>query len=416
MLSQEYNTSISKCLLLLFLVCIASISSCSDDDTISIQFSKYPNGKDFAFTITDDPDYGTFEERYIMFGLLDELGFKTTTCVWVLDNKHGSGINGGKTNTRGVTTTNEDYLKLLQILQKKGFEICLHTAGPGNDYREETQKGYELFKKQFGHYPIINTNHATNLEDICWGKDRFSNPIMKSIYGLFADPFYGHIRKSKYFWGDICKDKTKYVRGWATDSINTLSTNKTMPYNLDDKPYVNWWFGCSDGYNCNKFTRLISDANIKKLVNERGTCIAYTHFAYGFIDKNTKAVNETFKKQLTKLSKLNGWFVPASTMLDRFILLRNVEILNDKDTALIINHNNEAVNGFTILTNQEKLYSFNSNEWKYSNEDGEIILGNLPGYTILKLGKSDKILMDYSPGIDERINIVWSWFIGRFNK
>ena len=74
------------------------------------------------------------------------------------------------------------------------------------------------------------------------------------------------------------------------------------------------------------------------------------------------------------------------------------------------------MNGFTILTNQEKLYSFNSNEWKYSNEDGEIILGNLPGYTILKLGKSDKILMDYSPGIDERINIVWSWFIGRFNK
>ena len=413
---KHLNSSKSKFTLLVFLLSISIIPSCSDHDILSIKLAKYPNGKDFAFTIIDDPDYGTFEERYIMFGLLDELGFKTTTCVWVLDNKHGSGMNAGKSNTRGITTTDESYLTFLYDLQNKAFEICFHTVSPGNDLREETQNGYELFKEQFGHYPKINTNHATNLEDIYWGKDRFSNPIMRYLYGIIANPFYGHTKTSQYFWGDICQEKTKYVRGWATDKINTLSTNKTMPYHLDEKPYVNWWFGCSDGYNCNKFIRLLSDANIKKLIAERGTCIAYTHFAYGFIAKDSKVVNEDVKKQLSKLSQLDGWFVPVSNILDRFLLLRNVELINDHNSVLIINHNHETVNGLTVLTNQNRVYLFNRSEWIYPNKDGEIILGNLPPYSALKLGRSEKLPKNYSPGIGERITIVWDWFAGRFNK
>jgi len=392
------------------------LSSCSQDNTISATISPYPDGKDFAFTIIDDPDYGTFAERSIMYGLLENLGLKTTTCVWVLDNKHGSGVNGGKTNSRGITTTDKNYLALLQDLQNKGFEICLHTVGPGNDLRKETQAGYELFKEQFGHYPYINTNHANNLEDIYWGKDRFSNTIMKYFYVINADPFYGHIKESEYFWGDVCQEKTKYVRGWATDKINTLSTNKTMPYHLDDKPYVNWWFGCSDGYDCNKFTRMLSDNNIKKLVMERGTCIAYTHFAYGFIDKDSKTVNYNFNNQLSKLARLDGWFVPVSTILDRFLLLRNVELISTNNAVLIINHNNEPVSGLTILTDQIKRYVCNRSQWVYPNKDGEIVLGTLPPYSVLKLGDSERPPVQDSPGIAERVTIVWDWLIGRFNK
>lgn len=402
-------------LIILYIVALIPLS-CSDGNDINISISRYPDGKDFAFTITDDPDYGQLEEKPIIYDMLYELGFRTTVPIWVLDNKHGSGEKGLLTNTRGVTTTNKKYLKYIQELQEKGFEIALHTAGPGNDLREETIEGYKLFKEQFGHYPKININHANNLEDIYWGGDRFSNRILRFIFSLMEPDFQGHREDSKYFWGDISKEKTKYVRGWCTDDINSLSVNKSMPYHLKDKPHVNYWFGCSDGYNYDKFRRLISDKNIKKLLKKRGTSIVYTHFAYGFIDKQTKVLKEDVKEQLTKLSKLDGWFVPAATILDRFMLLRNVEIIKNNETVLIINHNNETINGLTVLTDQKKLYSLNSNKWIFSNEDGEMVLGNLPPYSVFKLGKADKISDDYSPRILERITMVWSWFIGRFNK
>ena len=278
------------CLLIFF-------SSCSNSNSIDIKISKYPDGKDFAFTITEDPDYSKMEDRIIMYDFIESLGFKTTIAVWVLQNKHGSGEKGGLTNTRGMTTTNTQYLEHLKKLQKKEFEICMHTAGPGNDLREETIKGYKIFKQQFGHYPKININHANNVEDIYWGKDRFSNRFLKFLYGLKAQRFVGHLDGSKYFWGDICKEKTKYVRGWATNKVNTLSVNRTMPYHLTDKPYVNWWFGCSDGYKSDKFNTLISDSNIERLRKERGTCIVYTHFAYGFLDNKGK-LDKQFIKQM----------------------------------------------------------------------------------------------------------------------
>ena len=398
-------------ILSLILSYILILVSCSNADDIRITISKYPDGKDFAFTITEDPDYSKMEDRIALYNLIDELGFKTTIALWVLDNKHGSGLKGGRTNTRGMTTTNASYLKHLKDMQNKGFEICLHTVGPGNDLREETIKGYELFKKQFGHYPKININHANNIENIYWGKDRFSNPLLKAIYGFKSQGFEGHIKGSKYFWGDICKEKTKYVRGWATDNINTLSVNKTMPYHLYDKPFVNWWFGCSDGYRCDKFVKLVSDSNIKRLVSERGTSIIYTHFAYGFVDKQ-RNINEHFKQQLTKISKLNGWFVPASAILDRFLLIRNIHVVYNDKTAFIINNNDVVVEKLTILTNKKKLLLYNTKEWKSTNEQGEIIIGSLLPHSVIILGIHEE-KKKFSPGLFERVSIIRDWILGR---
>ena len=149
---------------------------------------------------------------------------------------------------------------------------------------------------------------------------------------------------------------------------------------------------------------------------ERGTCIAYTHFAYGFIDKDSKTVNYNFNNQLSKLARLDGWFVPVSTILDRFLLLRNVELISTNNAVLIINHNNEPVSGLTILTDQIKRYVCNRSQWVYPNKDGEIVLGTLPPYSVLKLGDSERPPVQDSPGIAERVTIVWDWLIGRFNK
>jgi hypothetical protein len=402
-------------LLTVFLLIFINIG-CKRTANFKVEISRYPDGKDFAFTITDDPDYSNLEDKIIIYNFLDSLGFKTTVPVWVSDNLHGSGEQGTLTNTRGIATSNPNYLQYIQGLQEKGFEICLHTVSPGNDLREETLSGYELFKQQFGHYPNININHANNLENIYWGGDRFSNPFMKYIYSLIEPAFEGNKVGSRYFLGDILKSKTKYVRGWATDNINTLSVNKSMPYHLQDKPYVNYWFGCSDGYNYDKFMKLISDKNMQRLVSERGTSIIYTHFAYGFIDKGSNSINKTFKANLKKISQLNGWFVPVSNILDRFLLLRDISIIEHNNYVVIVNNSDQKVDGLTIFTDQKKLYLFNNKEWVISNPEGKIILGDLQPFAAIKLGTQNIIEMNYSPGTFERIKLVWDWFLSRLNK
>ena len=410
---KETNTHEMRTLFaVLYVMLVTLLQGCDSDDGY-IEISRYPDGKDFSFTITDDPDYGWYEQKVVVYDLLERLGFRTTIPVWVLDNKHGTGVNNSYSGVGGITTNDKQYLEHTQMLQSKGFEIALHTVGPGNDLREETISGYEIFKKRFGKYPKININHTTNVENIYWGGDRFSNPVMAFVYDKISPGSSGHIEESDYFWGDISKDKTKYIRGWATDSINTLSVNKSMPYHQEDKPYVNYWFGCSDGFEYEKFMRLISDENVETLRAERGTSIIYTHFGYGFVDRKTNRISQDFVEQMTKVSRLDGWFVPVSDILDRFLLMRNVEVVSKDGVYLVLNLNGKAVEGLTIITDQDRLYRYNTDEWLYSNEDGEIILGDMAPYSTIKLARNDDHEKDPGPGILERSHIVWSWLIGR---
>ena len=87
-----------------------------------------------------------------------------------------------------------------------------------------------------------------------------------------------------------------------------------MPYKDTTKPYVNYWFASSEGNYEKIFNNCISDKNQDRLEEEGGACIMYTHFADGFC-QNGK-LSEKFKRQMKRLSKKNGWFVPVSTLLE----------------------------------------------------------------------------------------------------
>ena len=63
------------------------------------------------------------------------------------------------------------------------------------------------------------------------------------------------------------------------------------------------------------FLKLLSKENIDKLVRQNGCCIVYTHFAYDFVDEQGN-LSEEFKTAIDYLASKNGWFVPASTLLD----------------------------------------------------------------------------------------------------
>ena len=89
-----------------------------------------------------------------------------------------------------------------------------------------------------------------------------------------------------------------------------------MPY-IDGtkKEYSNYWFSSSDGHTISEFNSLLNKNNIDKLESEGGACLVYTHLASGFF-KRDGIINEEFKRNIKYLSSKNGWFVPASTLLD----------------------------------------------------------------------------------------------------
>ncbi len=271
----------------------------------------YPGQAKFAFTIFDDTDLSTIENVKPIYDLLGELNLFTTKSVWVSqcsDSQnpfYGSG-----------TLEDSDYLDFIRQLKQKGFEIAFHGATMDSSVREITLKALERFRELLGEYPKVHVNHCNNRENIYWGADRLDFPLFSFLMKLKyrKSGFEGHIPGSRYFWGDVCRDKITYVRNFVFREINLLKINPTFPYRDDRRPFVNYWFSSSEGANCESFNQLISFKNQDRLEKEGGVCIVYTHFASGFV-QNGK-VNTTTKELLTELSKRNGWFVPVSTLLD----------------------------------------------------------------------------------------------------
>jgi hypothetical protein len=351
--------------------------------------SPYPDGKNFAFTITADPDGNRLEKDRLIYDLFTEVGLRTTIALWVKEPSRSTAFPDLPIpHKNGDSCERDGYLKYMQELQKRGFEIVLHTVSSGNDYREETIKGYELFKDYFGAYPNINIMHSTNLENVYWGKKVVDNGLIRYFVSLFADRanilYSGEISQSKYFWGDILKQKTKYVRLWGTSDINTLKFNPSMPYHNPKKPFVNYWFSFTDGRDLEIFNKMLSKENIKRLVKERGASIVYVHFN-GFVSNGK--LNGTFTNRIKTLTQQkDGWFVPATTLLDRLLLMKEVKIKISNNAFYVTNFNSCNVDGVTLLVQPNGvLYNGKGIPMK-ANEEGEIILESMkPGETYILL-------------------------------
>ncbi len=272
---------------------------------------KWPDGKDFAFTVFDDTDRATIENVSEVYSFLADLGFRTTKSVWPIRGNREPPIGGS-------TCEDQDYLKWVYNLKEIGFEIGYHNAAFHSSLRHETIRGIDKFVELFGHWPKSMANHADCKENIYWGNYRLTGGN-EFIYNLltryhYNKVFRGHIEGDKYFWGDICKEKVKYVRNFAYADINTLEACPVMPYHDPNRPYVNYWFASSEGPNVDAFNRCIDERNQDRLEEKGGCCIMYTHFAAGFY-KDGK-MNSRFKFLMDRLSKKNGWFVPVSILLD----------------------------------------------------------------------------------------------------
>ena len=277
----------------------------------SVPSLTFPEGKKFAFSIVDDTDMSTLERLRPVYDVLTRYGLRTTKTVWMLPN------NGSQHDAdAGVSISDPAYREFILDLQRKGFEIALHGARGGSSLRADSLSGLELFRTTMGTYPRMQVNHALNKDNLYWGRHLYSLGIFQFFAGLVIGyEFSGHDPKSPYFWGDVAREHIDYVRRFTFQEINLLSVNPAMPYHMDDKPYVNFWFPTADGARVINFARLLRDENLDRLEREGGVCLVFAHLGSGSYNKGD-VVDPRFEERVKAISARKGWFVPASQILD----------------------------------------------------------------------------------------------------
>lgn len=278
----------------------------------------WPNGCDFAFTVIDDTDGATVSNVKPVYEYLISRGIKTTKTCWVYPSRDNI--------FTGQTLQDEEYVDFLRYINSSGVELAFHNAGSGAFKREETIAALEEFKEKLGYYPTLHINHSNNVENLYWGKERFSGPV-RWLYSIMQGKVKskGTDPSSEYFWGDISKKHFKYIRNRTFNALNTLKEDPRLVYPESGKlAYSNYWFSSSDGMRLEPFLRLLAKEHVDQLAQERGCAIVYTHFAYDFVDERG-ILNEDFKQAVDYLASKNGWFVPAGQLLDYILQNRDYE-------------------------------------------------------------------------------------------
>jgi hypothetical protein len=270
---------------------------------------RWPDGKHFAFTVFDDTDGVTMENTPPVYEFLGDAGFRTTKSVWPIPSSRSPRIGG-------LTCADPAYRRWVQSLAGNGFEIALHGVSATTATRGDIERGLDTFRDIFGHDPACHANHADALDSMYWGVDRLSGASRHVYRALKPQSLrrQGHLPHSPYFWGDLCRQRIRYVRNFVYGNINTLRACPRMPYHDPDRPFVNAWFASSEGANVRSFLRMLSEENQDRLEREGGACIMYTHFASGFCADGR--VDATFRRLMKRFAAKPGWFVSVSSLLE----------------------------------------------------------------------------------------------------
>jgi len=270
----------------------------------------WPEGKAFAFTIVDDTDQSRLPRIKAVYDFLAENQFRTTKTVWPL-RALGQPITGGE------SLEDAEYREWVRSLQRAGFEIAIHGVSDETSTRDRAVQGLDRIREFLEADPEMHVNHVGQREGMYWGSARFDTPI-RQLYELYLrvrrqDPsYFGHVQGSPYFWGDLCRERIRFVRGMVWPDITTLRADPLMPYHDPRRPFVSYWYSASHGSSEEGFCRLLSEANQDRLAEEGGACIVYTHLGSSTFHQ----LSAKFRSLVVRLARMRGWFVPASTLLN----------------------------------------------------------------------------------------------------
>lgn len=351
----------------------------------------FPHDKDFAFTFVDDTDYSTVFNTKPVYEFLYKHQIFGTKTIWTKPQKRTSSYRVDlerETDPNcfsGSTIQDAEYKKFILNLHDKGYEIALHGVSAGNTKRNEIINGLNEFHDLIGHDPVINIFHAQNIENLYAGSAKLESRLFRFLEKLTdSSDYQGHIEGSPYFWGDIAKQKIKYMRlpFHTIDEINTYKINPSMPFFDDERKYVNFWFTNSDGSDVSRFNRLTQNNNIQQLEWENGICIIYTHFAKGFARQNrgNLILDECFKKRIENISSYNNaWFPTTSVLLDSILACRKLSIKHIGNMFIITNCSDAPSPPFRVKMNKSTQLSQNGIIKYSASKNGLINIDGLPG-------------------------------------
>ena len=283
----------------------------------------FPGGKRFAFTILDDTDVATVDNVGPVYRLLEQLGMRATKTVWPLRSARIS-----KNYGTSETLENPRYLAFVRDLVNRGFEVTWHGASMESSERGRTIEGLERFRDQFGHYPRIHTSHAENRENLYWGASRIDNQTLRFLsraMGHSLSYFVGDCEESPFFWGDLCARDIVYTRNLTFATLNLATINPSMPYHDPSRPFVRYWFSCSDAEDAGAFAELLDPQRQEHLESEGGFCIVATHFGKEYTRDGEVA--PLVRSRLEMLSRRSGWFPTTGELLDWLLARRTSDTL-----------------------------------------------------------------------------------------
>ena len=288
----------------------------------------WPDGKRFALSIFDDTDRASLENVPYVYKLLRDLGLRTTKSVWPINGTQPPAVSGG------ATCDDAAYLAWVKELARDGYEIALHNVTYHGSKRDDVERGLDRFAELFGQHPRSMANHTQCEDGMYWGAARISG-VRRGIYRLTTmrrhRAYFGHVPGSPHFWGDLCRERITYVRNFTFAGLNTLKSCPFMPYYDPERPFVRAWFAASEGGLCRIFNETLAEESQDRLAEEGGAAIVYTHFGKTFVKDGT--VDARFAELMRRLSRLNGWFVPVSTMLDHVAKQRGIHEITKHERA-----------------------------------------------------------------------------------
>lgn len=290
----------------------------------------WPNGKQFAFSIFDDPDSQTWEAGRAVYGVLQDLGFRTTKGVWPL-----AAIR--QASDHGLTCAAPGYVDWMRELVAAGFEAGYHNATSHTCYREESRRGLERFEEIFGGTPKTAANHYFCEDNLYWGEDRLSD-WRRSAYNVLtryrqAGRYHGHQTGHPLYWGDLAQQKITYLRNFVFSDVNCFNPCPFFPYHDPARPLIKQWYCAAEGSNFQNFSRTLTDQAQDRLEAEGGLCIMYVHFGHQFHENGR--VQPGFLRTMERLAGKNGWFAPVGTILDYVRAQRGEHEITDRERAAL---------------------------------------------------------------------------------
>ncbi len=286
----------------------------------------WPDGARSALTIFDDTDHATVANTAPVYELLTDVGIRITKSVWPVAPTTWAEVGGG-------TCADPDYLAWVRDLRDAGHEIGFHNATSCPSTWDETVRALDRFAELFGHDPRIGADHGGNREALYWGPARLSGAralaYRSSMRLLRPDrvPFDGHVPASRYFWGDVCRERIDYWRNLTFADANVLRPCPVLPYHDPRRPYVNWWFASTHAPSLEPLLDLLRPERLDRLEAEGGACIAYTHLGQDAAPDGR--VDPRLRRAVEALAERPGWFVPASTVLDHLRAAPGSSLLTD---------------------------------------------------------------------------------------